>query len=227
LTIRIAQIIPVDLNAILHTVETSLSAYHAYLDNTEKAKWYLDAANRRKEAIHAILWNATANLWTDVLVDDVSVSSQGGDPQKHFYPSSLTPLWAKAALFDESPSQVLEAMLGQGSAVTTALSFIGGVPSSLFESGQQWDFPNAWPVHQYFVAEALLEASVLYSPAALQARDLIQRWITSNYCAWNSTGAQTKNIKTQQITNSTKQNKTTHHTNTITNKRNERKGSRP
>lgn len=25
------------------------------------------------------------------------------------------------------------------------LNFPGGIPTSLIESGEQWDFPNAWP----------------------------------------------------------------------------------
>lgn len=41
-------------------------------------------------------------------------------------------------------------MFAQGSG---ALGFSNGVPTSLRESGQQWDYPNAWPPLQHMLIE--------------------------------------------------------------------------
>lgn len=34
-----------------------------------------------------------------------------------------------------------------------ALQYPGGIPTSLKESGQQWDYPNAWPPLQHMLIE--------------------------------------------------------------------------
>lgn len=34
-----------------------------------------------------------------------------------------------------------------------ALQFPGGVPTSLRKSGQQWDYPNAWPPLQHMLID--------------------------------------------------------------------------
>lgn len=34
-----------------------------------------------------------------------------------------------------------------------ALDYPNGVPTSLWDSGQQWDYPNAWPPLQHMVIE--------------------------------------------------------------------------
>lgn len=34
-----------------------------------------------------------------------------------------------------------------------ALQFPNGVPTSLRQSGQQWDYPNAWPPLQHMLIE--------------------------------------------------------------------------
>ena len=40
---------------------------------------------------------------------------------------------------------------------TGAIRCKGGVPTSLDESGQQWDFPNAWPPLQHILVAGLLK----------------------------------------------------------------------
>ena len=40
---------------------------------------------------------------------------------------------------------------------TGAIYCKGGVPTSLVQSGQQWDFPNAWPPLQHVLVEGLLK----------------------------------------------------------------------
>lgn len=39
-----------------------------------------------------------------------------------------------------------------------ALQFPNGVPTSLRESGQQWDYPNAWPPLQHMLIEGMLRS---------------------------------------------------------------------
>src|SRR6185312_11712350 len=64
-TVITTTIIPVDLNAILYAVETTLSKFHRIVGNTNKEILYANAAEARKAAIHNFLWDATSNQWLD------------------------------------------------------------------------------------------------------------------------------------------------------------------
>lgn len=93
-----------------------------------------------------------------------------------------------------------------------ALQYPGGIPTSLKESGQQWDYPNAWPPLQHMLIDGRhrpqqisckLEGHIQYlcvhpvhpvmfpglskvpSEEATQlAFELAQRWIRSNWLAY-------------------------------------------
>lgn len=92
-----------------------------------------------------------------------------------------------------------------------ALQYPGGIPASLKESGQQWDYPNAWPPLQHMLIEGrhrpprwtacIVKATVsvdafdlpvsfpglskVPSEEAKQlASELAQRWIRSNWLAY-------------------------------------------
>lgn len=61
--------------------------------------------------------------------------------------------------------------------------FPGGVPTTLYRTGEQWDFPNVWPPTQYILIKGLenlgTEESVQLSKIwALQ-------WIRSNFKAYS------------------------------------------
>lgn len=65
------------------------------------------------------------------------------------------------------------------------LHFPGGVPTSFEQTGQQWDFPNAWPPHQDMVISALEATS---DPRAMRiAREWALRWVYNNYRGWVDT----------------------------------------
>ncbi len=67
---------------------------------------------------------------------------------------------------------------------TGALNFTGGVPTSFRDSGQQWDFPNAWPPLQEMLIQALASSHV---PEAKKAAfQMAQRWITTNWRAYQA-----------------------------------------
>ena len=38
---------------------------------------------------------------------------------------------------------------------TGAIRCKGGVPTSMMDSGQQWDFPNAWPPLQHILVAGM------------------------------------------------------------------------
>lgn len=65
------------------------------------------------------------------------------------------------------------------------LEFPGGVPTSLTKSGQQWDYPNAWPPLQDIVIETLRQSDV--EEANDYALKLAQNWTLTNWRAYKET----------------------------------------
>jgi len=65
-------------------------------------------------------------------------------------------------------------------------NFPAGFPVSYINSTQQWDYPNSWAPHQWFIIESLMRTNTEASQEL--AFGLAQKWILTNYCGWNSTG---------------------------------------
>ncbi|XP_051253058.1 trehalase [Dicentrarchus labrax] len=167
---RTSQILPTDLNALLCLNEKTLASFHRILGNGDSAALYDQAAARRLEAIESVLWDAERGAWFDYNLVTHS---------KHFefYPSNLAPVWAQCYSRPEMGEKAVQYLKGSG-----ALEFPNGVPTSLRESGQQWDYPNAWPPLQHMLIDGL---SKLPSADAKQlAFDLAQRWIKTNWVAY-------------------------------------------
>ncbi|KAM4566989.1 trehalase [Odontesthes bonariensis] len=167
---RTSQILPTDLNALMCRSEKTLASFHRLLGNGDSAARYEQAAARRMKAMEAVLWDAERGAWFDYSLVTRS---------KHFefYPSNLAPVWAQCYSLPEMGEKALQYLKGSG-----ALQFPNGVPTSLRESGQQWDYPNAWPPLQHMLIEGL---SKLPSEDAKQlAFKLAQRWIKTNWLAY-------------------------------------------
>ncbi|XP_074536091.1 trehalase [Halichoeres trimaculatus] len=167
---RTSQIVPTDLNALLCLSEKTLASFHRILGDGESAARYEQAAARRLQAIEAVLWDAERGAWFDFsLVTNA----------KHFefYPSNLAPVWAQCYSQAEMGERAVQYLKTSG-----ALEYPNGVPTSLRESGQQWDYPNAWPPLQHMLIHGL---SKLPSEDAKElAFDLAQRWIKTNWLAF-------------------------------------------
>lgn len=100
-----------------------------------------------------------------------------------------------------------------------ALRYPGGVPTSLKESGQQWDYPNAWPPLQHMLIDGRHGPPQIspplpffYKPEALNvafpglsrvpseearqlAFQLAQRWIRSNWLAYTKHAAMFEKVR--------------------------------
>ncbi|XP_054459296.1 trehalase isoform X2 [Anoplopoma fimbria] len=164
-----SQILPTDLNALLCLNERTLALFHRILGDGDSAALYDQNAARRLEAIESVLWDAERGAWFDFNLVTHS---------KHFefYPSNLAPVWAQCYSQPEMGEKAVQ-YLKSG-----ALQFPNGVPTSLRESGQQWDYPNAWPPLQHMLIDGL---SKMPSEDAKQlASDLAQRWIKTNWLAY-------------------------------------------
>lgn len=172
---RTRQIIPTDLNSLLYLNEKLLEQFFRLVGNTAKADQYEGFSKARLAAIEAVLWDNKTGLWLDY-------DRQFKKKRHYFYAASVVPLWAGV----HRGNLARERFVLQALKRLKVLDYPGGFPTSLSTSGQQWDFPNAWPPLQHMLIEGL----ALSSSKELQeeAFKFAQKWITTNYKAWKSTG---------------------------------------
>ncbi|XP_053728194.1 trehalase [Synchiropus splendidus] len=164
---RTSQVVPTDLNALLCYNERTLASFHRTLGDAESAARYEAAADRRMAAMEALLWDEKRGAWFDYNLE--TASNNFG-----FYPSNLLPIWAMCYSSTDMANKAVQYLKGSG-----ALKYSLRVPTSLRDSGQQWDFPNAWPPLQHMLIEGL--STVPSEEARRLAFDLAQEWIRTNW----------------------------------------------
>lgn len=139
-TIHTADIIPVDLNALLYALEETIADGVSSLRHPITVRRYRKAARRRKEAIDEYLWNDDEKFYMDL----------------NFHYGESTGVHSLAAVF---PLWLGLASNEQAAAVAARLEkdFLkaGGLVTTLRETGQQWDSPNGWAPLQWVATEGL------------------------------------------------------------------------
>ncbi|XP_043224413.1 trehalase-like isoform X3 [Amphibalanus amphitrite] len=161
--------VPVDLNSLLYLNARLLSEFHTQLGNSAAAANYREQAETLRNNIQNVLWDQEAGSWFDY-------DTKNGRLNKKFYPSNIFPVWVNASTPQQNDKflQYLEKV--------NVTNFLSGVPTSLENSGQQWDFPNAWPPLQHVLVESLNQMG---SEEAKQlAYELVQKWIDTNYLSY-------------------------------------------
>ncbi|XP_060035853.1 trehalase-like [Erinaceus europaeus] len=136
-SIRTSKLVPVDLNAFLCQAEGLMSDFsrlgiHIPPGNEAQAAKYRALRAQRMAAMQAILWDEKKGAWFDY-----DLEKKEKNPE--FYPTNLTPLWA-SCFSDETVADKALKYLED----SQILTYKFGIPSSLRNTGQQWDFPNAW-----------------------------------------------------------------------------------
>ncbi|KAG6803549.1 trehalase isoform X1 [Apis mellifera caucasica] len=169
-------IIPVDLNSIIYRNAVLLAQYNQRMGNESKVAYYQKRAAEWKRAIQAVLWHDEVGAWLDYdILNDIK--------RDYFYPTNILPLWTDCydiAKREEYVSKVLKYL-----EKNKIMLNLGGIPTTLEHSGEQWDYPNAWPPLQYFVIMALNKTEDPW--AQRLAYEISERWVRSNYKAYNET----------------------------------------
>lgn len=73
----------------------------------------------------------------------------------------------------------------------------GGVPNTLMQSGEQWDYPNVWPPMQYILVEGL--KALDDEKASELAFDWASRWVRSNFIAFRDTRAMYEKVMNEKL----------------------------
>lgn len=139
-----AQILPVDLNSIFAGSLKKFGELKSKL-KLSGTKWYR-LAKEWRYAIDFFFWDPEDGVWYDF-------DSQTMSKRKKFYLSCAAPLWAGAVEvynIKDHAKRFISYLQSTG-----VLQYNGGVPVSLWKTGEQWDFPNAWPPLQSILIGAL------------------------------------------------------------------------
>lgn len=131
--------IPVDLNSLLYKYEIDFSDFALILGYEDEAHSWKQRASRRKKLMDMYLWNHTLGMYLDF-----NFMNQ----KQYVYPSLATffPLWAGVA-----SSEQAERVKNN---IPTFLHK-GGMVTSSYHTGFQWDAPNGWAPLQWIVIDGL------------------------------------------------------------------------
>ncbi len=161
-SIRTTEILPVDLNALLVSLEQTLASV------TEGAEhdYYHGAAKRRIQAIQTYLFS----------------EQKGGYFDFHFPSSQQTNVVSAAMsvpLFvgfaDKSQAQTVQNTL------RSTLLRAGGIVTTASTTSQQWDSPNGWAPLQLFAVEGLLKYH--FNREAVEIMQRFCRTIEAHYAS--------------------------------------------
>nr|XP_024217475.1 trehalase [Halyomorpha halys] len=144
-SIHTRYIIPVDLNALLHKNAKLLAMWFTMISNKEKAKKYELLSKQLLKGIRDVLWNEEEGIWLDYDILNEK-------PRKYFYLSNFVPFWTHSHRFTTKKAAAIAINYVHKMNLDR---FVGGSPASLEFSGEQWDYPNAWPPLQAFFIQGL------------------------------------------------------------------------
>jgi alpha,alpha-trehalase len=167
-TIHTTDIVPVDLNCLLFTLEATLAKAMDIAGKERDAVAFKTKAEERKEAIIKYCWNESAGFFCDY--DFVLQQQQAG-----ITAAGLFPLFSGIATKEQAVSvaeKTTELLLKEGGIVTTTK-----------HTGQQWDAPNGWAPLQWVAYLGLRN----YGFTDL-ATEIGQRWLSLNEKVFKETG---------------------------------------
>jgi alpha,alpha-trehalase len=174
---RTTAVVPADLNALLHRAERAVAGFAEQLGDAAVARRFAALAERRLRAIAAVHWDGASGQWRDAVL----LGGGAFERSRGAFASNWVPLWCGCAA--EGSAQAAAAV---ASLRASGLVQAGGVAASLERSGQQWDWPNAWPPLQSMLAEGCRVYGG-HQGAALAA-DLAQRYLRTARAAWEASG---------------------------------------
>ncbi len=139
-TIHTTEIIPVDLNALLCNLERTLSRAYALSGDSTASNRYRILADKRRGALNRYCWNDSTGWYMDYRFTT-------GEQTGVFSLAGIYPLFFKLASTDQA----------QEAAGTIRNRFLkpGGVVTTLYPTGQQWDMPNGWAPLQWLTIKGL------------------------------------------------------------------------
>jgi len=115
------------------------------LNMPQKSEKYKIIEEEWLEALTAVLWHDEVGAWLDYDI----INEKKRD---YLYQTNIAPLWT--GCYKEKETQVAKVIKYLQKTLQMD-NYQGGIPTTLEHSGEQWDYPNAWPPLQYIMIMGL------------------------------------------------------------------------
>ncbi len=159
-SIHTTDIVPVDLNCLLYQLEQTIAESYELLKQPLLARRFRQAAKERAEAIRQFCWDESRQIFDDFDVRTGQVSGK-------LTLAMVFPLYTGIATKEQAAHVAAR--------IERQFLQIGGVVTTVTNTGQQWDAPNGWAPLQWVAIEGLRA----YGYNKL-ARVIAERWMTAN-----------------------------------------------
>ncbi|PUB32972.1 alpha,alpha-trehalase [Elizabethkingia sp. YR214] len=133
-TIETLNLAEVDLNCLLWHLEKTLVKSSELMGMNDKAEYYVQRAEKRKQCIDLYFWDENAGIYRDYHIKKHRKTSS-----EHI--ATLYPLFL--GLANEKQAKAVSKI------ITEKFLYQGGLVTTTKETGQQWDLPNAWAPYQW------------------------------------------------------------------------------
>lgn len=175
-SLRTTRILPVDLNALLAKSERIVSKMAHELGDGQTSETFARMSDEREAALRTLFWDECRSKWRDVLLEGNRAAGFARKDDED-YASDWVPLWCLDGDLEMRRRAIrsLEA---------SKINQNGGIAASSVHTGEQWDWPNAWPPSQYFLASGCWSAG---DEASSRLGDSIRdRYMASARKAWSA-----------------------------------------
>ncbi|MGB5654615.1 MAG: trehalase family glycosidase, partial [Robiginitalea sp.] len=165
---KTANLLPVDLNSLIYSMEIQLAEGYRNRGEAEAAAEFEARAESRKELINKMMWDPQTQFYKDF---NFGSNSRCGEITL----AGVYPLYFGIASKSQAAS-VVERLVAD---------FLkpGGLVSTLRVTGQQWDAPNGWAPLQWMAVKGLMNYG--YTD---EAREIMQRWLALNERVYRAEG---------------------------------------
>ena len=178
-TIETADILPVDLNCLLYAYENILSKAAAANGFKIQSVLYHQKAGKRKAAILSHFWSTEQHYFFDYQFKINHLTNR-------WSLAGVLPLFANIATKEQAgyvKEHIEDMFLKDGGVVTTP-----------YHTGQQWDAPNGWAPLQYLTIKGLSD----YNHNTI-AKTIAERWMSVNEHVYENTGKMLEKYNVENI----------------------------
>jgi len=161
-TLNIAQL---DLNCLIWHLEKTLVRSSAMQGFNEKENYFIQRAKNRRALIQKYFWDEDAEIFKDF-----HIKKHQKTASEHIV--SLYPLFLNIVT-DEQAKKTAKT-------IGEKLLYKGGLATTTKQSGQQWDFPNAWAPYQWMGFKAMKNYGF--------AEKIKNNWCSNVERVYNNTG---------------------------------------
>lgn len=136
-SIRTTQFIPIDLNAFLFKLESTIANLSGLKGDREGEAMFRQRASDRRAAVNKYLWDEEKGCYRDY-------DWRRGE-QALFSAASIVPLYVGMTTHEQADRIAV--------AVRERLLTPGGMMATEYETGEQWDKPNGWAPLQWMAIQ--------------------------------------------------------------------------